>query len=146
MNRLEKILKNNKLRLTQPRQLIFDILEESERALSAQDVCDKVYDVEQQKADQASVYRNLSLFSKIGLVHKLESGKYSICTHQEDPAHKHMHILASCSSCGKTYEIESHSKGLCQLSRQFKTYVKEFTSFSGITLQGNCNSCSSLSK
>ncbi len=142
MNRLEEKLKSENLRLTTPRKIIFDILRESETALSAQEVCDKMNDSIKFKADQASVYRNLSLFSKLGLVHRFQSGKYSLCQHGPKYSHDHMHIVANCSHCGKTYEVQKHGEGLCQLAGQFKNFIEEFNSFSGVTLQGRCKNCS----
>lgn len=142
MDRLEQKLKNNNLKVTAPRKVVFDILSESKTALSPKDVCDKIISSTKLKADQASIYRNLTLFSEIGLVHRFESGKYSLCQHDNHDGHEHMHIIANCNSCGKTYEIESHTPGLCETSKKFKSYLKDFTSFSGITFQGICVNCS----
>jgi len=142
MNRLEQKLKNNNLKLTAPRKVVFDILNESQIALSPKDVCDRILSSKKLKADQASIYRNLTLFSEIGLVHRFDSGKYSVCQHENHDGHKHIHIIANCLSCGKTYEVESHSPELCDISKEFKSHLKDFTSFSGITLQGKCLSCS----
>ena len=142
MDRLEQKLRSESLRPTASRRIIFDILKKSERALSAQDICKKMQGSSAPKADQASVYRNLSLFSEIGLIHRLQSGRYTICQHDEDQGHNHMHIVADCLKCGKTFEIKSHNESLCQLAGGFKSFIKDFGSFSGITLQGRCKKCS----
>ena len=141
MNRLEQKLKQNNLRVTMARKVIFDILENSSKALSPKDVSDKMFDSKNLKADQASVYRNLALFSEIGLIHRFQSGKYSMCQHDQDDGHKHMHIIANCEACGITYEVGSHTSGLCEISNKFTSYLKDFKSFSGITFQGLCKSC-----
>lgn len=141
MGRLEQKLKLNNLKLTMPRKVIYGILNNSPKALSAKDVFDKMFNSSDFKADQASIYRNLNLFSEIGLVHKFDSGKYSICQHDEKESHQHMHIIGNCTSCGKTYEVDNHPEGLCTVSRKIKTYLKDFDSISGMTLQGKCIEC-----
>jgi len=141
LEKLEQKLKDQQMRKTKPRQIIFEILNRSEKALSAQDIYQKMFNNSQLKADQASVYRNLSLFHKLGLVHKLHSGKYTLCDHEHKENHQHAHIIASCSTCGKAMEIKSHTKDLCKISNEIMNHVDGFSSFSGLTLIGQCSSC-----
>lgn len=141
MDRLVKRLETENLRITTARKTIFDILQGSDRALSAQEVCVEIHNSTNLKADQASVYRNLSLFNSMGLAHRLQSGKYAICQQEEDHQHHHLHIVANCSMCGKTYEAEQHPNNLCQLAEGFAKHIKGFKSFRGITLEGVCEKC-----
>ena len=142
MIRLEQKLKEENLRLTTARQVIFDILKNSSTALSAQEVCKIMKGSKKLKADQASVYRNLITFTQIGIVHQISHGKYSLCQHGEKHDHGHLHIVANCTNCDKTYEIESHDEKLCKMAGGFRMYIKDFKSFSGLTLQGQCKDCS----
>lgn len=142
MKRLEEKLKTEKLRLTEPRKIIFGLLMGSDKALSAQEVCTKMSESAKLHVDQASVYRNLILFTDLGLVHRLHSGKYAVCQHDKNYQHNHIHVVASCFNCGKTYEVQSHGDQLCELAGKFKDFIDEFSSFKSINLQGNCNRCS----
>lgn len=143
MNRLESKLKTENLRLTSARKIIFQILQNSPKALSAQEICHKVQSSSGLKADQASVYRNLHLFSKIGLAHQLQSGKYSACSHHEESCHKHLHIVANCSVCGNTYE--KHDGDLSRLAGRLVELIDDFEAISDINLQGTCKKCSNKS-
>lgn len=142
MTQLEKKLKSNKHRLTGARKAIFEILQSSTKALSPQEISREMGKATNLKADQASIYRNLSLFTEIGLAHRFQSGKYSICQHGEKSDHAHMHIVATCTNCGKTYEVSQHTDGLCQLAGGLKCHITQFQSFSGMTLVGSCKTCS----
>jgi|GEM_PF-1485826 len=146
-DQLEDSLRQKKLRITNARKVIYQILQESDCALSPRDVCEHVKKNTGLRADSASVYRNLTLFSDIGLTHKLQSGKYSVCQHEDEHHHHdhdHMHIVATCASCGKTQEVPAHDPKLCKIANGFKKYMKDFSTFSGITLVGSCQTCSEL--
>lgn len=146
---LKDSLKNNNLRWTNARQVVFDILENSQKALSARDIFKKIEQTTDIKTDQVSVYRNLSLFSEIGLAHRMQDGRYSLCKHgQSDGAHAshahhhdHVHIIASCDKCGRTSELEDHSDDLCHLANELKSRAKDFAKISRLTIQGTCKRC-----
>ena len=139
--RLGDVLRLKQLRVTNARQVIFSILADSEKAMSAQDVFKSIKGHSRLRTDQASVYRNLTLFAELGLVHRLQDGRYSICKHDQESHHNHVHIIANCTQCGNTYEVSNHSRELCQLTRKMQTYVESFGHFSGLTLQGICREC-----
>lgn len=141
MTKLEVLLKNKKFRLTNARKTIYDVLCSTEKALSAQEVFHIISKTSEVDADQASVYRNLSLFSQIGLVHRLQSGKYTLCHHNEKHAHSHIHIMANCTACGNTYEVEKHSSDICKEVNHLTQHIENFESFSGLILQGTCKAC-----
>ena len=109
MKKLEESLKEKNLRLTNARKIIFDILKSSERPLSPKNVCDELNKMSSLNADQASVYRNLMLFSKIGLAHKLDSGKYTACQLGKHKSKGHVHILMSCTECLSVVELSEQS-------------------------------------
>ncbi|MCZ0932590.1 MAG: transcriptional repressor [Oligoflexia bacterium] len=141
MNRnLEYHLKSRGLRITAVRQAIYYVLNKSKHTLSAKDIFQRVTQLPQVKTDQASVYRNLNLFLKISLIHKLQDGKYAPCSHNHE--HKgHLHIIASCSECGKVVELKDHTKNLCKVAKRITGFIETFDSFSDITLHGICQSC-----
>ena len=139
--RLGEALRLKQLRVTNARQVIFSILADSERAMSAQDVFKTIKGQAQLQTDQASVYRNLILFTELGLVHRLQDGRYSVCKHDRESQHNHIHVIANCTKCRKTFEVANHSRELCQLTRKMQSHVKSFGQFSGLTLEGICRDC-----
>lgn len=144
---LESQLKKKKLRVTEARQNIYQILSKSSRSLSAREVFENIKKSSDLKSDQASVYRNLTLFTELGIAHRFQDGRYAICKHDHDHDHNHthMHILANCNKCGKSIEIESHTEGLCKVVKQAKSFVESFGHISGLTFTGVCKSCLSRS-
>lgn len=143
--RLLSGLKQKNLRLTNARKAIFSTLIESDVALSPKEVFEDILRQNNHiKTDQVSVYRNLTLFTEIGLAHRLNDGRYAACKHSHcsNEPHSHMHILANCSGCGKTYEVQEHTEELCNLANSMKPYLKQFSNFNGLTFQGICSSCS----
>ena len=119
--------------------MVFQILSESPKSLSAQEVCQRLDLQSVENVDHASVYRNLSLFGQLGLVHRFQDGSYSICHHETEGFH--LHIVANCTRCGKTSEVREHTKELCKIAKQMSSYLGEFSQFSGLTLEGCCDHC-----
>ncbi len=136
-------LKKNNLRITEARKAVYSVLADSDKSISVQGVFAKIESTSGIKTDRVSVYRNLNLFSKLGLVHRLQDGKYSICAHKHDAdhGHDHLHIMAICNRCDSTFEVDSHDKQICQAVNKMKSFVNSFGSFSNITFQGTCNDC-----
>jgi Fur family transcriptional regulator, ferric uptake regulator len=95
---LQKELKSAGYSMTSVRQTIFIALENNEPR-TMQQIIKSVHNV-----DRASVYRNLSLFEKLGIVHRLVSGwKYKI--ELADKFHYHHHHI-TCTKCSNTTEIK----------------------------------------
>lgn len=143
-NRFSERLKQKNLRITNSRSEIFRVLQESSVSLSAKDVFAIIQKKSDLKTDQVSVYRNLTLFSQIGLAHRMQDGKYSACMQDEDQ-HQHLHVLANCSRCGNTFEIASHDDKICQLIKKMKGFIDSFEELTGVTFQGLCKRCCSSS-
>lgn len=143
-NKLVDKLKEKNLRVTNARKAIYKVLSESEKSLSVQCVYQMIKETPGVKTDKVSVYRNLSLFSEMGLVHRFQDGKYTTCSHSSehhDHDHQHLHILANCQKCGTTVEVDAHEPGLCDATNRLKSYVQAFSSFNGVTLDGICADC-----
>lgn len=140
--KLDELLHKKNLRMTQARQVIFDILKKSSTSLSAKEVYERIAKSKNVQTDQASVYRNLTLFTDLGLTHRFQDGRYTLCKqdHGHD-SHKHLHIMANCDTCGKTLEIQKHTKDLCEVASQIQVYLKSFGSFENLTFSGKCSKC-----
>ncbi len=141
MKQLEESLKEKNLRVTNARKIIFDILKNSERPLSPKNVCDELSNLSVSNADQASVYRNLVLFSKIGLAHKLDSGKYTVCQLENDRTKRHIHIIMCCTECMGVYELNEKKTQTYMLSKKIINSIKQLNHISSLTFSGVCEAC-----
>lgn len=146
---LNQSLKEKNLRLTQPRLAVYDVLNESRHALSPKEVFDKISENRGPSTDLVSVYRNLSLFSELGIAHRFQDGKYSICKHDShadlaDHHHDHhqeVHLLINCLKCGRSRELDTHSIEICKLATQLRKHSNPLKELNSIVLQGICQFC-----
>jgi|FLYM01.1.fsa_nt_gi Fe2+ or Zn2+ uptake regulation protein len=146
---LNQSLKDKNLRVTQARLQVFDILSGSRHALSPKEVFEKITHTSKSSTDLVSVYRNLSLFSEIGIAHRFQDGKYSICKHDhlsdhqdhDHEQHQEVHLLINCLKCGRSREIDTHSIEICQLATQLRKFSKPLKELNSIVLQGICQTC-----
>lgn len=131
-------LKEHGLRLTKPRIMIIDILLQSKNLpISADEIFKKIREQKNINCDLASVYRTLSSFEEIGLVHKIDlfEGAAHFELSQGKP-HKHFFI---CESCHKMEKLDACLVG--PLENSLKT--KGYTELSHrLELTGRCPTCS----
>lgn len=94
-----QILTDNGSHVTKAREATFKLLLNSEPQSIAEILAKAKGSV-----DRVSVYRNIELFEKIGVVHRIYMGwKYKLELSDQFIAHHH-HL--SCLSCGKVIDIE----------------------------------------
>lgn len=123
--------------LTPNRQLVLDVLAESNRAVSAYDVLQLLRD-KNVSWQPPTVYRALNYLAEVGLVHYIQSiQKYMACHHQHCGR---VTQLLICNQCGLVQEVpiaESLVEALEQQAadHQFKM-IPQF-----IELQGICQTC-----
>lgn len=129
---IEQALKHHKLSLTKTRRQIYDVLSRSE-PLSMAELLTTLPDM-----DKTTVYRNIELFEKIGIVQRLQIGwKYKIELSNEYQDHHHH---ATCLSCGRVIalpqdaELESRLHDLA-LEQGFSPQSHQ------IELSGHCDNC-----
>lgn len=97
-----QIITSNGYRLTAAREKTFSLLISPEPQ-SVRDILTKAGD----SVDRVSVYRNLELFEKLGIVHRVYVGwKYKLELSDEFVAHHH-HL--SCLGCGKVIDIQDEA-------------------------------------
>lgn len=100
---LQKVLRDNGYSLTKARKLIIDTLWGAEPQ-STNELIDKL----QSEIDRASLYRNVTLFEKLGLIQRVYIGwKYKIELSDVFSDHHH-HI--SCLRCGKIKAIHEEDE------------------------------------
>lgn len=122
------ILKRNNQKITKTRLRILDQLAEIKHPLNPYELIKQSTD---STIDITTIYRNLELFEKIGIVHKVQSlWWYLPCTHEHKECSK-AHDIIICTSCNTINEthIDSSTKTLLWLSQW------------PVELNGRCNSC-----
>lgn len=148
-------LKSKQLRITQARKDIYNLLSESRHSLTATEIYDQITrDNAHSSTDRVSVYRNLTLFTDLGLAHRFQDGSYTLCDHHNDAhnethpsschphKHDHVHLINHCLSCGQSSEVSTHSREICELALQLQKQSSLLENFSEIIVQGHCKQCS----
>ncbi len=99
MEHLKQILIENSYHVTGARLATFQLLASPEPQ-SINEILAKAGD----RVDRVSVYRNIELFEKLGIVHRIYIGwKYKLELSDQFIAHHH-HLV--CLGCGKVIDIE----------------------------------------
>ncbi len=102
IHKFRQILAKGGYRLTEAREDTFELLISPEPQ-SVREILAKAAG----KVDRVSIYRNIELFEKLGIVHRIYVGwKYKLELSDEFIAHHH-HL--SCLKCGKIIDIEDEA-------------------------------------
>ena len=92
-------------RITIPRQIVLQVLDESKKHLSAEDIFLKVHQI-YPTIGLTTVYRTLELLDKLKIIYRLESGdgqsRYELSKNSE--LHYHHHLI--CLDCGTISEFK----------------------------------------
>ena len=131
--KIERILKEHKLRVTERRIDVLQHFFREGKALSHKDLehlCKEM--------DRVTLYRTLQSFMDNGLVHKIptESGNtmYGLCNESCHPdQHQHDHIHFTCEKCGKVECLDEQLPAI-----KIPGYVVEDIS---LMLKGICKDC-----
>jgi Fur family ferric uptake transcriptional regulator len=131
-----KYLSRHNLRDTPQRELILDTFLKREEHVSAEELYDIV-----KKRDpsigQATVYRNLKLFSEAGLAREVDLGD-GVARYEHSYKHPH-HDHLICRGCGKTVEVVDAVIEELQ-KRVAEKYGFKLTDHA-LYLYGNCEEC-----
>ncbi len=131
---LKALLQKDGKSLTKPRKVIFDVLLNQE-PIDMKAVIKRTAG----KLDRATVYRNIELFEKLGIVHRVNIGwKYKI--ELSDVFHGHHHHFY-CTNCGNMFTLEASA----MLETMIDTVAAK-SSFSPrghqLEIYGFCKKCS----
>ncbi|NLJ48749.1 MAG: transcriptional repressor [Candidatus Atribacteria bacterium] len=137
----QKTLRKNNIKLTSSRRAIVEVFEDNRKHLSAEEV-HEFLKKRNQKAGIATVYRNLDLLTKIGILHRVNFGDgkdhFEIA---QKPIHHH-HLV--CNKCGRVVdysEIMGESEFISHLERELsKRYQFKIESHQ-IYFYGLCDKC-----
>lgn len=135
----KKILKDNQCLITVERILLFEELRSASQPLTIAGIVAKT----KNKMDQTTVYRNLDLFEKLKISHRVYQGwKYKI--ELSDNFHKHHHHL-TCTSCNNVLEFNEPSWLDAEVNKiaKSKNFIVQHHMFE---LRGLCSSCQKSNK
>lgn len=127
------ILRNQAHQVTKTRELVFKLLLSPEPQ-----TINEILRKANGTVDRVSVYRNLDLFEKLGIAHRIYIGwKYKIELSDEFTGHHH-HL--SCLKCGKVIDIEDE--------KHIDDFIQEISSKFGFQprrhqfeVDGYCKEC-----
>lgn len=135
LGRFRHILTERKYRVTQAREATFRLLVSPEPQ-SMHEILHRANGI----VDRVSIYRNVDLFEKLGIVHRVYVGwKYKLELSDEFVAHHH-HL--SCLGCGKVIDIqdEQHINDFIQAVATHFGFQPRRHQFE---IDGYCRDCSS---
>lgn len=130
---LKEYLSANGHSLTHSRQQVFNALADSD-ALSMSQLTRKL----QSKMDRASIYRNIELFEKLGIINRIQIGwKYKLELSDTFAEHHHH---ATCSQCESVISFEEDIEFESKISQLASSLNFALHSHS-IELRGLCQKC-----
>lgn len=129
---LEVIFAKQQLRLTRPRQVIFDVMHSNDTPLSIAALAQLCPSVE-----RTSVYRTVELFVQLGIAEAVPHGwkqQYELTS----PFKSHHHHL-SCTTCGRIIDIHSKKFELliASIAQQNDFIARDHT----LEVRGLCSRC-----
>ena len=139
------VLKNRGFRITKPRQLVVELLDQTTQALSAYEIKEKL-DSSGEKVDTVSIYRILECLEDNHLIHRLlSSGKVLRCQlEHESTCHldqqDHCHHLLICEKCLNIQEV--HCPGAEDLVARVEKHASFVVKRHNMEFLGLCGACS----
>lgn len=130
----ENTLKNNGLRVTQPRIAILKFFNSSNRSYSLPELEEEL----KVNMDRATIYRNLLSLHKSGILHQVKdsNGVNKYIQTKRDIAGNHAHFI--CLNCGK---LECLNNMLINTPSLPEGYVLKRQEY---LVEGQCSHCASL--
>jgi Fe2+ or Zn2+ uptake regulation protein len=124
--------------VTPQRRLLLSIMREAGRHLDAKEVYRRASERDP-NISLATVYRNLRVFEKRGLINERHLGQ-ARCYYEIKRSGEHQHLV--CEACGQVIEFES------PLIRKLVAEVQRKNNFSvtkiELYLEGHCHKCKEL--
>lgn len=128
----KRILQTNGYFVTQPRQRLFGLLQHNS-PLPVRKLIELV-----DQHDQATVYRNVALFEKLGIISRLQLGRDAQLELSDKFQHHHHHL--TCMRCGKVIAIKENKIIESEILR-----IGQQTGFTAtdhvLEIRGHCATC-----
>jgi Fur family ferric uptake transcriptional regulator len=135
---LAGLAKEQGFRLTSQRKLIYSILESASTHLNVKEILAQAREVDP-GIDQVTIYRNLAVLKKLGIVDELDllhlRGDQHYYEARQDRAHSHV----ACLQCGKVMEFSSPA--LEKITSEIKDELGFNISFMRVEVGGICAEC-----
>ena len=135
---LALLAKQQGLRLTRQRRLIYSILEAAQTHLNAKQIL-----AEAQKfdpgIDQVTIYRNLAVLKRLRVVDELDLLHLMGDQHYYEARQVRAHSHVACLSCGKVFEF--YTPAMKTIDQALEKECGFEVSFSRIEIGGYCAEC-----
>jgi Fe2+ or Zn2+ uptake regulation protein len=135
---LARLAKEQGLRLTRQRRLIFSILESAQTHLNAKEILELAQKIEP-SIDQVTIYRNLALLKRLGVVDELDLLHLQGDQHYYEARQVRAHSHVACVGCEKVFEF--YTPAMKQIDRELEKECGFAVSFSRIEIGGYCAEC-----
>ena len=135
---MARLAKEQGLRLTKQRRLIFSILESAKTHLSAKEILELAQHYEP-TIDQVTIYRNLGLLKRLGVVDELDLLHLQGDQHYYEARQTRAHSHVACLGCGKVFEF--YTPAMKEIDRELHKECGFSVSFSRIEIGGYCAEC-----
>jgi Fur family ferric uptake transcriptional regulator len=134
--KIERLLRDHSLRLTQGRADILSVFLNKNVAIAHSHIEEEV----DGKYDRVTIYRTLKSFLSKGIIHKVidDSGvmHYALCDEScSESDHQHDHIHFKCTSCGNTLCLDHVHIPKVELPKGFVFGESNYL------ISGTCQSC-----
>lgn len=135
---LESLAKQHGLRLTRQRRLIFSILESAKTHLNAKQLLKEAQKVDP-GIDQVTIYRNLGVLKRLGVVDELDLLHLKGDQHYYEARQTRAHSHVACLDCGKVFEF--YTPEMKGINRALEKECGFEVAFSRIEIGGYCAEC-----
>jgi Fur family transcriptional regulator, ferric uptake regulator len=130
----KNILKEKGLKCTSSREMILEIFSGNKRPIRAEDIYNKL----KNKIDEATIYRTISSFKKVGLIRRVNLRRESVYFELNNDHHHHI----VCEKCGEIEDFKENS----EIEKILGRIVEKSSSFKiinehSLELFGVCSKC-----
>ena len=136
-DRVERVLKRNKLRYTKQRRRLIELMAAAGRPVTLPELL-----TEASELPQSSMYRNLDVLTQVGLVTRIPGSSRDSFELADALIEHHHHLV--CDSCDLMTNVQLDESFEQSIDQAFKPAVKKFD-FSparhSINLHGRCSDC-----
>lgn len=98
---IDKKLESKNIKPTAMRELVYDVLKKSQKALNLKEI-EELF----QNVDRSTIFRSLKTFQDNHLVHTVDDGsgtiKYALCDEDCTCSLSDLHVHFLCTRCGRT--------------------------------------------